>query len=304
MSKRINLRSVIKATPRWAVLAWLLSLCSLFVLAWPAPQEEDDGTRRLWNKQFEAARARAKLPKPAAQTPATKTQPQAAALDDELIGITIWRLGAAAASADQSTPRLLVKKEGVQYRLERVVADTAFSEGQRLRLGIEVPRAGTSYVYVLDREIYADGSRSEPYLIFPAKSTPPGDEVITAGRLAYVPARNDPIPYFSLQRSRADHVIEQLTIIISPQPLGLVPGDGPLKLAAAQLARWEREWGGTPERREARSSAGREWTVAEKEAGEGTRKLVQGDPLPQTIYRVKAKAGQPVLVTVPLRIGQ
>jgi len=123
-------------------------------------------------------------------------------------------------------------------------------------------------------------------------------------KIIYVPAQGDPIPYFTLQRSRKDQISESLTIIVSPEPLPLGAGLRQLDSAeAAQLTQWEKQWGGPTERREARGGAGTGWTAAEKEAGEGKRLLVQGDPLPQTIYRVAIKPGGPVLVTVPLRIA-
>lgn len=339
--------STATATRRMLMTVLLLSLGSLTALTVPLPQdEEEDGTRRFWNMQFKQARAKKQkpasatpskpanqsatttsansAPKPAAPTPvapsastahsdhsAPAPSTPAAAIEDELIGLTVWRLQPATARDSRDLPRLLVRKEGdkpgentVELLAERVNADTPFSEGQRLRLGIEVPREGASYVYVIDREVYADGSTSNPYLIFPAKSTPAGDEVVTAGKITYVPSRNDPIPYFRLDRSRTDQVSELVTFIISPQPLDLVLGNGPLELDPALVAQWTKEWGGTAEKREARASVGRRWTVAEKEAGEGARKLVQDDPLPQTIYRVKAKPGKAVLVTVPLRIAR
>jgi hypothetical protein len=313
-------------------MAMLLSLFCLLAAAAPALQEEEDETRGLWNKVFKRARDRASAkvkqttakPQNPAAKPQVATRPRvksgavepsvppaealAETIEEELIGVTLWHLRNATQGDDRSGPRLLVQKSGApagqasaqrdELLAERVNADTPFSAGQRLRLSIEVPRAGASYVYVIDREVYADGSKGDPYLIFPAKSTPRGDEVVTAGKLTYVPSRNDPIPYFRLERSRADQVSEQLTIIISPQPLDLVPGDGPLKLNPARLARWEREWGSKTERREARGSVGQGWTVAEKEAGEGGRKLVQSDPLPQTIHRVKARLGKPMLIEV------
>ncbi|MGH9802954.1 MAG: hypothetical protein ACRD82_21515 [Blastocatellia bacterium] len=234
-------------------------------------------------------------------------------MDEELIGVTLWLLREAEASDDPSRPRLLVRKSGasgnpsaaqqVELLAERVNAGMAFMANQKLRLGIEVPRADKNYVYVIDREVYADGTMSEPELIFPAKSTPRGDEEVSAGRLTYVPSRNDPNPYFSLQQNRADQVRELLTIIISPRPLMPLAGGSP-KLERSQIAQWEKDWGGAAERREMRNAAGQEWTVAEKEAGESKRKLVPGDPLPQIIYRVKAKPGAPVLINVPLRIAQ
>jgi hypothetical protein len=144
----------------------------------------------------------------------------------------------------------------------------------------------------------------EPYLIFPAGATPAGGNVITAGKSIYVPAQGDPIPYFTLQRSSGNHVGERLTIIISPEPLP-VNVEQPT-LDPALVARWERQWGGQTEWRESRGGAGRQWTKGEQEADEGKRKLVQSDPLPQTIYRVAVKKGGQggaALFTIPLRIA-
>src|SRR5262245_25762608 len=98
-----------KQTPRWRALSLLLISCALLAAAMPAPQEEDDMTRRLWNKQFLKAREEAKKPNPSAQDQKTKTKPPAGArpgarpgavgsenVDGELIGVTIWRLRPAA----------------------------------------------------------------------------------------------------------------------------------------------------------------------------------------------------------------
>src|SRR5262245_37458603 len=143
----------------------------------PLRQEEDDVTRRLWNKQFLKAREEAKKPRPSAQAQKTKTKPPAAAkpgtkpgaagsetVDGELIGVTIWRLRPAAAGDD----RVLVQKNGAasgQYALERVTADTPFKEGQLVRISVEAPREYDNYLYVVDREVYKDnkGERSEEH---------------------------------------------------------------------------------------------------------------------------------------------
>jgi hypothetical protein len=49
--------------------------------------------------------------------------------------------------------------------------------------------------------------------------------------------------------------------------------------------------------------AGQAWTTTEKAAAAdaATRVLDQEDPSPQTIYRVTAKPGAPVMIMVPLR---
>jgi hypothetical protein len=179
----------VKAQWRMAVMVILLSLCGLRAVAAQSPRaEQEDSTRRLWNKQCEAARARIKkttakgqapaaIP-PAAAQPKAKSgatapgAPSAQAVGGELIGVTFWRLRAATASDDQSKPRLLVQNAPGPYLLERVEADTPFSEGQLVRLSLEVPPAGDSYLYVIDREVYADGKRGDPRLIFPSQSTP------------------------------------------------------------------------------------------------------------------------------------
>jgi hypothetical protein len=277
---------------RCAVVVMLLSLCNPLTMAIQSAQKErEDETRGLWNKQFMAARAR----KTAAKTTA-KARP---GVDGELIGVTFWRLRPATASDDQ---RILLQQ---QLLPERVGADTTFSRSDRVRLGIEVPRQGKSYLYIIDREVYPDGSVSDPHLIFPLKSTRGGNNVVTAGKIIEIPARGDKSPYFdlSLPTLREDRVGERLTIIVSPKRLNLPLSNKPLKLDPAQVAQWESQWGGPTERREARGGAGKGWTVEEKGAGEGKRILRQDDPLPQTIYLVKVKPSGPVAVTVPLRIA-
>jgi hypothetical protein len=157
---------------------------------------------------------------------------------------------------------------------------------------------------VVDREVFKDnkGERfGEPSLIFPGRSTPPGGNVISAGKSVYVPAQGDPIPYFTLQRSGGNHVGEMLVIIISPKPLPTPVGG--VALDPAAFAQWERMCGGQTDRRESRGGAGRQWTKEEQEADEGTRKLVQSDPLPQTIYRVRTKRATCALVPIPLWIA-
>jgi hypothetical protein len=224
--------------------------------------------------------------------------------DEELIGVTIWRLRPGTASDNPNRPRLLVQKSGgpAEYFLpERVEADTRFREGELVRLCIEVPRAADSYLYVIDREGYADATVGDPHLIFPAQSTPPGGNVVKAGKLVYVPAQGDPIPYFTLTRSRKNQVSERLTIIVSPEPLSL--GVGPRILDPAQVAQFEKQWGGPTERREAKGDTGKGWTAEEKEADEGKRQLVPADPLPQTIYRVAVKPDRFVLVNLPLQVA-
>lgn len=281
-----------------ALLTVLLASSGLSGAVLQPPQEErQDTTRGLWDKRFAAARNKAK------RGPGRGSRQKQPGVD-EFVGVTIWRLRNVTEGDAADKPRLLEQKGGKgpnELLAERVRANTLFSEGQLVRIGIEVPRDG--YLYVIDRELRADRSMSDPYLIFPTRRTRDGDNTVFAGKLIEIPAQTDNPPYFTLRRNRSDQVSENLTIIVSPRRLPLPFGDKAVKVDPAQVSRWERDWGGKTEWREATSGAYKDWTVAEKEAAVGKRQLVQDDPLPQTIYRVEARPGTPLLVTVSLRIA-
>jgi hypothetical protein len=277
----MNCRMMVLKYWRLMSTAMLLGFCCLWAIAVPPLHDEDEGnTRRIWNKRFREARDR------------TRTRrPGGTAVGGGLIGFTIWRLR----ETNQSRPIA-----------ERATTDTLFREGEQVRLSIEVPQESDGYLYVIDREVYEDGTTSDPYLIFPSQTTPPRGNIVTAGKPVYVPAQGDTNPYFTLERSRRDHILEKLTIIVSPKPLKLPleTPDNPTRLNRVQVARWERQWGGRVERREARDGAGKQWSDAEREADGGQRRLVQGDPLPQTIFLVKFKPGEPMMLHAPLHIAR
>ena len=191
-----------------------------------------------------------------------------------------------------------------EWTPERIEADARLSEGDRLRISIESPSTG--YLYVIDREQYADGSLGDAYLIFPTARTRGGNNSAVAGRVIEFPAQEDNPPYFTLTRSRPEHIGETLILIVAPSPLAELPtGSEPQKLSADKLAQWEKDWGGKAEQFELEGGAGLPYTKAERSAGgDGSRMLTQGDPLPQTILRMNAKPGTPVLVKVLLRIAR
>lgn len=292
MTNRIKL----EVSTRRTALALAFVACGCLMVSAALSRQEDDGERKLWNKQFDEARAKAKA-KPAAPNKSKPAQ-AAPAAESEMLGVTVWRLRAGA--PEDGTPRLLVRKnDGASdaFQLERTSSDTSFRQNELVRLSVETTRADDSFLYVIDRELFKGGKLGEPELIFPGATTPTNGNLISVGQVLSVPAAGDPIPHFTLRRSRPDHIGEQLTIIVSKERLPM------LGLNAEWLAQHKREWGGTVERRESRQGVGQVWTAAEQEAESGARKLTQGDPLPQTLFRVKAKPGKPVMVTMPLHIA-
>jgi hypothetical protein len=219
----------------------------------------------------------------------------------EQVGITIWRLSASAASDDG--PKIPVRESGgmTWWTPERTLSGTLFKIGERVRLSIESPRAG--YLYVIDREQYADGTLGKPSLIFPTLKARGGDNRVSAGVLIEIPDQGDRIPYFNLTRGRADQVGEILTVLVTPLPIKEIPitYEQP-RLSADQVARWESMWGVQAELFEMEGGAGAAWSKEEQQAGAVFgRSLTQDEPTPQTIYRVRVQPGNPLLVTVPLR---
>lgn len=276
--------------------------------------QQQDQTRGLKVKKIEESRPASTAPVDPAQprtyrsttsTASSSEIRRLASASEAVIGVTLWRLRSAQ-SADHQGARILEHHgaKSAEWIAERIEADTRISEGERVRVSIESPSTG--YLYVIDREQYADGSAGDAYLIFPTARTRGGNNAVVAGRVLEFPAQEDNPPYFTLTRSRPGHIGEALILIVSPQPLADLPvSSEPIKVASDKLAQWEKEWGGRAEQFELEGGAGLPYTKAEKSAGgDGSRMLTQGDPLPQTILRMNAKPGVPVLAKVLLQIAR
>lgn len=294
----------------------IVSVCIFFNLSARSqdpPQEEN--SRRLWDSEFLKKRAAAKTTSPARkstgyrrlppQNPPSSGKPADSKVVDEkaegeMVGVTVWKLRPSKQSDNQEA-RLLVEEEESgkkEWTLVRVESETVFAPGDRVKLSIESPRDG--YLYVIDREQYADGTFSDPYLIFPTLKNRNGDNSVRAGKVIELPERST----FLLKPMRDDYTGEVLTVLVTQQPLAEVKaGPRMIKLEKEQLERWEKQWGVSAEQFELIGGAGKAYTKAEKEAGqEGARLLTQEDELPQTLYRINTGRGNPLLINVPLKI--
>ncbi len=273
---------------------------------------QDQGTRQIIPEEFVKSRpakptapARRTSYKPAtakAAAPGVNSTPDSS--NAMQLGLTIWRLRPS--SAADGGARIIVHHDGEteEWTPERVESNTPLRMGERIRLSFESPQTG--YLYVIDREQYANGSTGEPYLIFPTKRTREGDNRVAPGQIIEIPGQEDRPNFFTLRQTRPDQTGELLTVIVTPQPIeGITIGAKPLLLSNEQIAQWEKQWGALTERFELTGGAGRTWTKAEQEAGaNATRQLTQDDPGPQTIYRVAVKPGSPLLIKVGLRYSR
>ena len=289
----------------------ILTLMTLFDVTSFTQQDQSRGLRV---KKIEESR-------PASTTPADPRQPRTyrsttstasssevrktASASEAVVGVTVWRLRAARATDDNGAR--ILEHQGVrknEWTPERVETEARLNEGDRVRVSIESPATG--YLYVIDREQYSDGGLGDAYLIFPTARTRGGNNSVVAGRVIEFPAQEDNPPYLTLTRSRPEHVGEVLILIVSPKPLAELPVTAePIKVSFERLTLWESEWGGRAEQFELEGGAGLAYTQAEKSAGgDGSRMLTQSDPLPQTILRLNAKPGAPVLTKLILRIAR
>ena len=178
-------------------------------------------------------------------------------------GVTLWKV-------ERVSDGELTKEVA-----RRVEVDTQFHDGDLLRLSIESPRSG--YLYVIDRDWFADGSSGETKLIFPLHGE---DNRLEVGKLIDIPAQHD-APF----KAKPDlgQAGEMLTIIVTSTPLSLSLSNKELPISSAQLAGWERMWSGMTERFEMINGSGEVRTTEEQQAT-GSRQLTRDDPPPQTIY--------------------
>jgi hypothetical protein len=273
----------------------LLVLIVISVLA----QKPEDATRKLWDTAFIAPSSSKKTTtRRRVYHNATPDVPVNNVAPETVVGVTLWRLRPA--NRSDSGERLIVHDDNAtsEWLPERISATTRLVQGDKLRISVETVRAG--YLYVIDREQYADGTLGEPYLIFPTTRTSGGNNEVSVGRLLEIPAQDDSPPFFTMKKSRPDHVAEVLSVIVTPTPLEEVHvTDKALKLMDSQVASWEKAWGAGVGHLEM-STTGQTWTKEEKDAT--TRALTASAPAPQLLfYRPSLKPTEPMFVKLRLQ---
>jgi hypothetical protein len=230
--------------------------------------------------------------------PTAKAQPSSITNNIAQLGITIWRLRLA--NPKDTGRRALLREKGksLNWVAERVESDAIFREGDYVRISVESPRAG--YLYVVDRDLLADGTTGAAMLIYPWSEV---DNQLLPGRLIDIPAQEDDPNYFAARLTEARQIGELLTFIVTSTPLDLPISEKPFGITAGQLRDWEKMWGGSSERFEMEGGVGEVWTPEEQQAAakSGTRQLTRDDPTPQSIYRLATANTKAFLVNVQLR---
>lgn len=288
-----------------AVVMCALALLFSSLAATTQHGQHEETTRKLWDTAFSATKKSARSGRSSTRRVYRVATPRVSPVDvpgDSVVGVTVWRLRP---SIEADKGERIIVHEGPDAAVwipERVPANAGLAEGDRVRLSIEAARTG--YLYVIDREQYADGTLGEPYLIFPTTRTLGGNNSVKAGRLVDVPAQEDRPPFFTLKRSRADQVGELLTVIVTKAPLDEVQiGATAQRLSTERVAQWAKIWGGEVGRLELSDGADKLWTREEKGAGASAEQLLKASaPNPQTLYyRPGVRPDAPFLIEVQLQ---
>jgi hypothetical protein len=240
-----------------------------------------------------------KIPAKIPVKPTNKNNPTAKVLKTEELGVTFWRLRPKNDDEDDDAPtfRVKVNNQDVFWTAERVSSTTKFRKGDRVRFTIESSRSG--YIYIVNREFYADGTQGQAKIIFPTlKTRNNGENRVTAGSLIEIPGSEVQYSYFNVNPQREDYVGEELLIIISPEKLPNIEiGMKALAITNDILNKWREDWSAEVEIFDAADGEGIAYTQAEAEAARTqSRALVQEEPLPQTIFRVRVAANEPLFV--------
>lgn len=219
------------------------------------------------------------------------------------VGVTLWRFRPST-SGDKT--KELVEEEGesrpTEWSLERMEQGTLLAVGQKVRLSIEsLSRDG--YLYVINREEYADGSFGDARLIFPTKRTPESATRVKAGKMVYIPG---PPNYLRIKPSSSSkgHVAEVLTVLVSSKPLidASRLSNTAITLPKEEVEAWEKQWATQATKFEMEGGVGRAMTEKEQSAAStDAASLSQDDPVPQTIYRVAIKPEDALVIRLPLK---
>ncbi len=275
-----------------------------------ARAQDEDGSKGIKAEEFISNRAKPDTRRTTrAKKPTYKSQVANAAVPPPgkifaQVGVTIWRFRPSTA-ADKT--KELVEEEGdsqpSQWSLERIEEGTLLTPGQKVRLSIEsLSRDG--YLYVINREEYADGSLGDARLIYPTKRTPEGANRVKAGKMVYIPG---PPRYFRIKPSASPkgHVAEVITVLVSSKPLieYAALSNTAITLSREQVDAWEGQWSAQATKFEMEGGAGQTMTEKEQAAASTDGELTQDDPVPQTIYRLAIKPEDALVIRLPLRFS-
>jgi hypothetical protein len=220
------------------------------------------------------------------------------------IGITLWKLNEVRFNSRIETFPLVEEGRRRYLQPERVSIDTVFDSYDKVRFTVESSRRG--YLYIVNQEMYRDGTLGNAYLVFPNTRINRGRNLVSPGRPIELPDLNGNPFYFELRPKNSDGqslTAEILTVIITDRPIpGLRIGSTPNLILESTLDGWKTKWAGRAEVFES-DDEDTAYTRNERKAAGGLVALTAEDPLPKTVFLIEANRNSGSLITVPLWYG-
>jgi|GEM_PF-1567830 len=226
------------------------------------------------------------------------------------MGVTIWRLSPSQCPIqDCPLPKASVdSSKGLVDTATRVDDNVPLNNGERVRLGLE-SLAQSGYVYIIDREQFADGSMGEGFLIFPTRKIDSGKNWAQPGQQIHLPRAGGCFCVKS-RNSQKILVADVLTVVLSQTPLlreEEIGGDAipiPISLISF-LGRADKE---KTFRGILRGGSGLAQTAQEQSAGakglfDTAPILTQGDLPPQSFYQSLVPIGKVAVFNFSLQYG-
>jgi hypothetical protein len=222
------------------------------------------------------------------------------------IGVTMWRFSPNQC-AIPNCPLPAADKGLIDTAAGTRIDDSAaLSTGERVRLGLE-SLSHDGFVYVIDREQYADGTFGDPYLIFPTKNIHNGSNYARPGLQIQLPRAEGCFCVKSRSQQRI-LAADNLIVIVSPQPLLSSDEIGSREIAlparlAAYVGRADKE---RVHRGTLKDGAGLARSATEQAAGtkglfDTEPVLTQSDLPPQNVYQSLVPRGSAAVFSLYLR---
>jgi hypothetical protein len=221
------------------------------------------------------------------------------------IGVTIWRLSPTECPiADCPLPT--GSSKSLVDTATRIEDNSPLSTGERVRLALE-SLSHSAFIYIVDREQFADGTLGNAYLIFPTRNINGGKNWAQPGLQIQLP-RADGCFCVKSRNPQKDLVADRLIVIVSPTQLLGSDEIGereilmPTKLAGlVKLAEQARTYRGSLQGGGGLTQTPQEVRAGSKGLFDTAPVLTRSDLPPQNFYQSSTPKGSSAVFSFSLR---
>jgi len=236
--------------------------------------------------------------------------PPPSGLEYMRLGVTVWRLSPAQCPIQNCPlPDLASRSKGLVDTATRIEDNSALSTGERVRLGLESLSHG-AFVYIIDREEFADGTLGDAYLLFPTKNINGGKNWAQPGMQIQLP-RAEGCFCVKSRNPQKLLVADNLIVIISPAQLldlneiGQTEIPLPSKLTGfLRPGNQARTYRGSLQDGSGLTLTSQEQLAGSKGLLDTQPVLTQSDLPPQNFYQSAVGRGAPAVFSFALRYDQ